>query len=206
MDAAQQGAQALRLGGIFGVQHEVDRAGDFVQRRVPLPLAEAEQGVLGSMLLSPRDTIAECIAKINDEYFYVPAHQTIYSALAEMYDAREAIDIITLQQRLKNKQLLEEVGGISYLATLPDTVPSSANLSYYLDIVQEKYLLRKMIRTCTDVVSRVYDYEGEVDALMDEVERDILRISEARVESTAVTMKELVRQSITTIEQFHQRL
>ncbi len=100
-----------------------------------------------------------------------------------MFDTREAIDVITLQQRLKNKQLLEEVGGIAYLARLPDAVPSAANLSYYLDIVQEKFLLRKMIHTCTDVVGRVYDYEGEVDALMDEVERDILRISESRVQS-----------------------
>jgi replicative DNA helicase len=122
-----------------------------------------------------------------------------------MYDSREAIDIITLQQRLKNKQLLEQVGGIAYLAALPDTVPSSANLSYYIDIVLEKYLLRKMIHTCTDVVGRVYDYEGEVDALLDEVERDILRISESRVQSQTTTIKDLVKKAITTIEDFHQR-
>ena len=122
-----------------------------------------------------------------------------------MYDSREAIDVITLQQQLKNKQLLEEVGGIAYLAALPDTVPSSANLSYYLDIVLEKYLLRKMIHTCTEVVGRVYDYEGEVDALLDEVERDILRISESRVQSQTTTIKDLVKKAITTIEDFHQR-
>src|SRR3989442_1956987 len=118
-----------------------------------------------------------------------------------MYDSREAIDVITLQQRLKNKQLLEEIGGISYLSSLPDMVPSSANLSYYLDIVQEKFLLRKMIHTCTDVVSRVYDYEGQVDALMDEVERDILRISESRVPSSTSTIKDLLRKAINTIEE-----
>jgi len=175
--------------------------------RLPPHSPEAEQGVLGCVLLSPNDCMGECIEKFKSgaEAFYDLRHQTIYSALAEMYDAREAIDIITLQQRLKNKQLLEEVGGISYLATLPDTVPSSANLSYYLDIVQEKYLLRKMIRTCTDVVSRVYDYEGEVDALMDEVERDILRISESRVQGQTSTIKDLVKKAINTIEDFHQR-
>jgi replicative DNA helicase len=122
-----------------------------------------------------------------------------------MYDGREAIDVITLQQQLKNKQLLEEVGGIAYLAALPDTVPSAANLSYYLDIVVEKYLLRKMIHTCTEVVGRVYDYEGEVDALLDEVERDILRISESRVQTQTTTIKDLVKKAITTIEDFHQR-
>src|SRR5204863_5141204 len=117
----------------------------------------------------------------------------------------EAIDVITLQQRLKNKQLLEQVGGLAYLSALPDTVPSAANLSYYLDIVQEKFLLRKMIQTCTDVVGRVYDFEGEVDALMDEVERDILRISESRVQSHTKPIKELVKKAINTIEDFHQR-
>src|SRR2546430_2346352 len=122
-----------------------------------------------------------------------------------MYDSRQPIDVITLQQSLKNKQLLEEVGGIAYLSALPDSAPSAANLSYYLDIVLEKYLLRKMIHTCTEVVGRVYDYEGEVDALMDEVERDILRISESRVQSQTITIKDLVKKAINTIEDFHQR-
>ena len=175
--------------------------------RLPPHSPEAEQGVLGCVLLSPNDCMGECVEKFKsgDEVFYDLRHQTIFTVLAEMYDRREAIDVITLQQRLKNQQLLEEVGGIAYLATLPDTVPSAANLRYYLDIVQEKYLLRKMIHTCTDVVSRVYDYEGELDALMDEVERDILRISESRVQSHTSTIKDLVKKAISTIEDFHQR-
>jgi replicative DNA helicase len=151
--------------------------------------------------------MGECIGrfKAGTDVFYDLRHQTIFSMLVEMYDSREAIDLITLQQRLKNKQLLEEVGGITYLAALPDTVPSAANLSYYLDIVMEKYLLRKMIHTCTEVVGRVYDYEGEVDALLDEVERDILRISESRVQNLTITIKDLVKKAISTIEDFHQR-
>jgi replicative DNA helicase len=175
--------------------------------RLPPHSPEAEQGVLGCVLLSPNDCMGECIEKFKggEEVFYDLRHQTIFSALAEMYDRREPIDLITLQQSLKNRQLLEEVGGIAYLAALPDTVPSAANLRYYLEIVQEKYLLRKMIHTCTDVVARVYDHEGEVDALMDEVERDILRISESRVQSQTTTIKDLVKKAINTIEDFHQR-
>lgn len=163
--------------------------------------------MLGCILLAPNDCMGECIEKFKSgaEVFYDLRHQTIFGILAEMYDAREAIDVITLQQRLKDKQLLEQVGGIAYLSILPDTVPSAANLSYYLDIVQEKYLLRRMIHICTDVVSRVYDHEGEVDALMDEVERDILRISESRVQGQSNTIKELVKKAIGTIEDFHQR-
>ena len=175
--------------------------------RLPPHSPEAEQGVLGCVLLSPNDCMGECIErfKAGTEVFYDLRHQTIFSMLVEMYDSREAIDVITLQQQLKNKQLLEEVGGIAYLAALPDTVPSAANLSYYLDIVMEKYLLRKMIHTCTEVVGRVYDYEGEVDALLDEVERDILRISESRVQTQTTTIKDLVKKAISTIEDFHQR-
>jgi len=175
--------------------------------RLPPHSIEGEQGVLGCVLLSPNECLGECLEKLKDgkEVFYDLRHQTIFETLIAMYDAREAIDVITLQQRLKDKQLLEQVGGIAYLSQLQDAVPSAANLSYYLDIVREKFLLRKMIATCTDVVGRVYDYEGEVDALMDEVERDVLRISESRVQGTSTGIKQLVHQAIGTIENYFSR-
>ncbi|HZF01162.1 MAG TPA: replicative DNA helicase [Methylomirabilota bacterium] len=176
--------------------------------RLPPHSSEAEQGVLGCALLSPNECIGECIEKLKDggqEVFYDLRHQTIYETLAEMFNSREAVDIITVQQKLKNKQLLEQVGGIAYLAQLQDAVPSAANLSYYLDIVREKFLLRKMISVCTEVVGRVYDYEGEVDALCDEVERDILRISESRAQTSVLGVKDLVGKAIGTIENFFSR-
>jgi replicative DNA helicase len=175
--------------------------------RLPPHSPEAEQGVLGCIMLSPNDCMGICIEKLKGgpETFYDLRHQTIFSILGEMYDSREAIDLITLQQQLKNKQLLDEVGGLTYLSALPDMVPSSANLEYYLDIVREKFLLRKMIQTCTEVVARVYDYEGEVDTLLDEVEKEVLRINESRVQENVVTVKDLVKKAISTIEEFHKR-
>ncbi len=175
--------------------------------RLPPHSPEAEQGVLGCVLLSPNDCLGQCIEKLRsgEEVFYDLRHQTIYSALVQMYDHREAIDVITLQQRLKDKQLLEEIGGIPYLNALQDAVPSAANLSYYLEIVLEKFLLRKMIQTCTDVVGRVYDYEGEVDALLDEVERDVLRISESRAQGGTEAIKQLVHKAIGTVENYFNR-
>lgn len=151
--------------------------------------------------------MGECLAKlkVGADVFYDLRHQTIFDAMADMFDKRQAIDLITLQQYLKDRQLLEQVGGIAYLSGLPDVVPSSAHLDYYLNIVQDKFLLRKMIRVCTDVVARVYEAEGEVDSLMDEVERDVLRISEFRVQSQISTIKQLVNKAINTIEDYHQR-
>jgi len=176
--------------------------------RLPPHSPEMERGVLGCVLLSPNDCMGECIEKLKDngkEAFYDLRHQTIYETLTTMFDTREAIDIITLQQRLKDKGMLDQIGGIPYLSQLQDAVPSAANLSYYLDSVREKFLLRKMISVCTEVVGRVYDYEGEVDMLLDEVERDVLRISESRVQGGAVTTKELVGRAIGTIENFFSR-
>ncbi len=185
--------------------------------RLPPHSPEAEQGVLGCVLLSPNPCMGESMEflKGNPEVFYDLRHQTLYRTLIEMSDQQQPIDIITLQQRLKDTQpldekgrpkegnLLEMVGGIAYVASLPDTVPSSANLSYYANIVSEKYLLRRLIQTCTQVIGRLYEYEGEVDVLMDEVESQILHISEERVEGGTMQMKELVHAAIGKIEKLH---
>jgi replicative DNA helicase len=175
--------------------------------RLPPHSMEAEMGVLGCVLLSPNDALSQCIEKFKTggELFYDLRHRLIYELLVAMYDQKEAIDLVTVPQRLKDLNQLEAVGGLAYLASLPDAVPSAANLSYYADIVREKHLLRRMIQTCTSVVARVYEHEGEVDALLDEVERDVLRISEERAEADTQTIKDLVRGAITTIEDFHQR-
>jgi replicative DNA helicase len=175
--------------------------------RLPPHSVEAEQGVLGCILLSPGENLGMCLEKLKNPsaIFYDLRHQAIFDALADMFDRKEAIDLITLQQRLKDKQQLESIGGLAYLSSLQDAVPSAANLSYYLDIVREKYLLRKLIQTCTGVIGRVYDHEGEVEALLDEVERDVLRINEERVESRLLTIKDLVHNAINIIEDFHQR-
>lgn len=162
--------------------HKRRRRGDHMQGsaidRLPPHSPEAEQGVLGCLLLSPNGAITQAENALGRDAhaFYDLRNQTIFTAIVGMHDRTEAIDIITLQQNLKNRQLLETVGGIAYISELPDTVPSAANLSYYLEIVAEKYVLRKLIHLCTDVVGRVYDFEGELPALVEEVHRDITGI------------------------------
>ena len=177
--------------------------------RLPPHSIEAEQGVLGCAFLDPNQCLTECVEKLKDDgkfAFYDLRHQTIYETLVEKYNQRQPIDLITIQQDLKDRQLLDQVGGLAYLSELPDKVPSAANLSYYLDIVREKYLLRKLIQTCTGVVGRVYDYEGEVETLLDDVEKEIMRVNESRAQTSIIGINKLVNQAINTIEHyFHRR-
>lgn len=161
--------------------------------RLPPHSPEAEQGICGCVLLSPSVCLDELHeAGFRAEHCYDLRHVTVMEAVFAMREARQAIDIITLQQHLKDKGLLEQVGGIAFLAGLPDAVPSAANLSYYADIVIEKWRLRTMIQTCNDVVSRVYEYEGDVDTLVDECERDFLKATEREQARPTQTLKELL--------------
>lgn len=175
--------------------------------RLPPHSLEAEQGVLGCILISPNQSLGVCVEKLKtgSKAFYDLRHQHLFENMVDMWDSKQPIDLITLQQRLKDKNELDAVGGLAYLAALPEAVPSAANLEYYLDIVQEKSVLRKMIQTCTGVITQIYDFEGEVDQLMDDVERQVLKISEEREETTLRSVKELVNKAITTIEEYHQR-
>src|SRR5947209_10228543 len=112
--------------------------------RLPPHSVEAEQGVLGCALLSPNECMGVCIEKLKaaSDVFYDLRHRTIYEVMVEMYDGTQAIDLITLQQVLKDRQQLDAVGGLGYLSSLPDAVPSAANLSYYLGIVRAEFILR----------------------------------------------------------------
>src|SRR5437867_119678 len=168
--------------------------------RTPPHSVEAEQGVLGSMLISPRDTIAECVEKINEEYFYVPAHQTIYSVLVDLWNVGAAIDLITFTQVLRDRNLLETVGGAAFITSLYTFVPTAANVQYYLDIVRDKYILREIITAATESVRRAYEEQDEVNNLLDEVEQRIFAVGEDRFKGEMLSMKEQVMSTLESIE------
>ena len=175
--------------------------------RLPPHAPEAEMGVLGCQLLVPT-LIGEVVEKFGNkagEFHYDLRHQTIQETLVTMFDSRLPVDLITVQQHLKDRQFLDQIGGIAYLSQLQDAVPSAANLSYYLEIVREKYLLRKLIATCSGVVGKVYDYEGEVEVLLDEVEKEIHDVNKIRNQGPLGDMSSLVNQGITIIEGMFQR-
>src|SRR4030081_2008677 len=173
--------------------------------RNPPHSVEAEQGVLGSMLLSPREAIAECVEKINEEYFYVPAHQTIYTVLVELWNAGQGIDLITFTQVLRDRNLLDTVGGASAVTSLFTFVPTAANVTYYLEIVRDKYILRQIIAACTESVRRSFEEQDEVHNLLDEVEQKIFSVGEDRFKGQVLTMKDQVMEAIEAIEQLYER-
>ncbi|HWN64881.1 MAG TPA: replicative DNA helicase [Candidatus Binatus sp.] len=190
-------------GGLRGRQSLTSSSQD-IHRTLPHSV-EAEQGVLGSMLISPRDTIAECVEKINEEYFYVPAHQTIYTVLVELWNAGQAIDLITFTQVLRDRNLLESLGGAAFVTSLFTFVPTAANVHYYLEIVRDKYILRSIIAAATESVRRAYEEQDEVGNLLDEVEQKIFAVGEDRFKGQMLSMKDQVMEAIESIEKLYER-
>lgn len=172
----------------------------------PLPHnLDAEKGLIGSILLSPRDVLNECADQLSEEAFYSPAHGTIFRILVEMWTANQQIDLITLTNRLRDLNLLDSVGGPGAVTELFGFVPTAANVSHYLEIVVEKSLLRRMITACTTSVARCYEEQGDVPQLMDDVEREIFTIGETRFRKSAPDMRDEVFTALENIEKMYQQ-
>lgn len=167
--------------------------------------AEAEQGTIGCILLSPNECIGLCMEKIEDSAaFFDLRHRTIYECLVSMHNDKTPIDLITVQQELKDLCQLESVGGLAYLACLPDATPSAANLAHYIAILLEKFTLRRLISTCTETVSNAFDHQGDVDGLIDDFDRNARKITERTSGQNFVSAKALLPEAIQTIERLHQ--
>jgi replicative DNA helicase len=179
----------------------------FTAREVPrsLPFSEdGEKGVLCSLLLSPRDVIDLCVLHLRSDAFYIPAHEIIYSLVLEFCDKRKPIDFIALKQALKDRNQLEEIGGPEYLSDLYSFVPTAANAGYYIDIVREKYVMRRLISTCNKLSTQCYDQQGEIEPLLDEAEKEIFAITGEHVKTEIVPTKVLVMEAIEQIEKLYE--
>jgi replicative DNA helicase len=175
--------------------------------RLPPHSLEAEQGILGCILLDAKECIPHCIEHLpNIDVFYDLRHRTIYDALVAMHESSTPIDTITVQQWLKDNGQLDGVGGLHFLSQLPDAVPSAANLSYYAEIVREKFQLRQVIHGCTGIVTRAYEATEDVEEILDDCETQLLELSKGRIEKQQDhKIKDLVRSAIVTIEDYHKR-
>lgn len=142
--------------------------------RLPPHSPEAEQSVLGCILLSADECMPQALARLTRlECFYDLRHQTVFRCMVQMHGASQPIDVITVYQRLKDRRELEQAGGVGFLSTLPDMVPSAANLGSYLHIVQEKFQLRQVLRLCSETAGQVYDSEPGADKLLEKLSAEL---------------------------------
>ncbi|MDH7577351.1 MAG: replicative DNA helicase [Bacillota bacterium] len=171
---------------------------EFLDRLPPYNL-EAEQAVLGALLIAPESfaTVAE-IVKAED--FYGDGHRDLFRALRDLAEAGRPVDLVTLTEELRQRGLLEKTGGASYLASLAGSVPTAANVKYYAQIVAEKGLLRTLISGCTQLAARGYEEGVESEQILDEAERMILDLSVRRQTRSYRAVKDLLLETLEKIE------
>jgi replicative DNA helicase len=167
--------------------------------RLPPQNLEAEQSVIGAILLD-NEAVAAAIEHLNPQDFYKDSHKKIFIAMLDLYEKNEPIDLITLTEQLSRKELLESVGGASYLSSVANMVPTSANVRYHAKIVKEKAILRSLITTSTEIISSCYDTEEDVHELLDRAETKIFNISEKMVRSSYVHVKKVVKDTIELVD------
>lgn len=139
---------------------------------------EAEKAVLGAIFLS-NDALVESMEYVTYDDFFKRAHQIIFDKMVDLNDRDKPIDVLTIREELQKSNQVDDIGGVSYIVELAETVPTAANVVYYAKIVQEKSVLRKLIKTATTIVTRSYVGEEEVSDLLDEAERSIMNVSES---------------------------
>ncbi|WP_046176397.1 replicative DNA helicase [Domibacillus indicus] len=177
---------------------------DVLTDRVPPQNIEAEQAVLGAIFLEPSAlTVASEI--LIPEDFYRNAHQQIYSTMLKLGDHGKAVDVVTVTEDLAAQKLIEDVGGISYLSELAAAVPTAANIEYYARIVEEKSLLRRLIRTATTIATDGYERENEVEGLLSEAEKSIMEVAQRKNAGAFHNIKDVLVRTYDNIELLHNR-
>jgi len=167
--------------------------------RIPPQDLEAEQSVLGGMLLS-KDAIADVVEALRGDDFYKPAHQTIYEAVLDLYGRGEPADAITLSAELTKRGELGRVGGAPYLHTLISSVPTAANAGYYARIVSERAILRRLVEAGTRITQMGYADTGEVDEVVDRAQAEIYSVTERRTSEDYAPLAEIMEGTLDEIE------
>ncbi|GGJ31218.1 replicative DNA helicase [Paenibacillus hunanensis] len=173
--------------------------GEIFYDRVPPQNLEAEQAVLGAILLQS-EALISVMERIDTEDFYDKSHQLIYEAMVNLGEENQPIDLITLTSLLQDRTQLEDVGGVSYLAKLANAVPTAANVDYYAQIIEEKSMLRRLIRTATQIVSEGYTGGEDVGSMLGDAERKILEISNRRSGSGFIAIRDVLMEVFERVE------
>ncbi len=177
---------------------------DLSSHKLPPQNIEAEQSILGGILIE-NYAVNKVMEVLAPDDFYRESHRKIYKALLDLSERDEPADLITLTNELKNNDHLDSVGGASYIASLIDSVPTAANIEYYVKIVKEKAILRKLIQTSTEIITQSYEDRGDVEGFLDEAERAIFDISENRVRPSFYSVKDVIKDSFKILERLYEK-
>jgi len=172
--------------------------------KLPPQNIEAEQSILGAILID-NDALPKALEILDPEDFYKQSHRKIFNVMIELFEKSEPIDMITLTDDLKRRDEMEAVGGISYLSSLVNMIPTAANVKYHSKIVREKALLRGLLRSATEIAGRVYEDNLDAEELVDYAERSIFDISDKRIKASFVTLKEVIKDSFEMIERLYDK-
>jgi replicative DNA helicase len=172
--------------------------------KIPPQNIEAEMAVLGSMLID-EDAASAVFENVKDEYFYKDAHRKIFSAILDLYNTNQPIDLLTLQEILNKKGLLEEIGGVSYLTALTTSTPTAANVEFYATIVKKKAITRSLIETSNRVAEESYKENKDADNLLDWAEKLFFDIATKRIKKGFKALREVIGDSMKMIENLYQK-
>jgi replicative DNA helicase len=173
-------------------------------KRIPPQNIEAEQAVLGSILLKA-DLLGTVLELLKPIDFYKDNHRIIYEAMLDLFDRNEPQDLLTVSNLLTNNNKLDTIGGPAYLASLTSIVPVTANIASYAKIIREKSILRRLITVNTDIASRCYEEQHDIDILVDEAEQAIFDIAGSKREQHFTQLKNIVPKAFATVEQLYKR-
>ncbi len=167
--------------------------------RIPPQNIEAEQSVLGAMMLD-KEAIAKASEILTSEDFYREAHRVIFNAMLELYNKNEAVDMVTITDILRRDNKLEDIGGIAYITALANVVPTAANVKYHADIIAEKSVLRQLVRVSTEIATMGYEGSDDVGVLLDTAESRILEISNRKKKNDFTQIKDVLMDSVQGLE------
>ena len=172
--------------------------------RIPPQNLDAEQAVLGSILLKDK-SFSTALELITPSDFYKDGHRIIFEAMIDLFEKNEPYDLLTLSNHLNDLNKLDVVGGIAYLSSLTSIVPVTANIASYAKIIRQKSILRRLITVNTDIATRCYEDQGDIDVLVDEAEQAIFDIAGSKSSQNFVSIKQIVPQAFATVENLFKR-
>ena len=170
--------------------------------KIPPNDIEAEQAVLGSMLVD-KDAVFEAMEVLKEDDFYREDHKSIYSAISTLCSRGEPIDIITVKSELELQGKLEKIGGVEYLVDLPEKVPTIANIQKYVKIVEEKSILRNLIKASNEITTMGYEQTEEVETIMEQAEKKIFDLMQKKNQKGYTLLKDVLIGTFSELEQLY---